>query len=121
MNTSYTKFILELLSPYGSFTARSMFGGYGIYMNGIIVAIIANDELYFKVDSTNQQQYEELDSTPFSYKTKGKKAVMSYWKVPIEILEEEKQLEKWIEQSFEISLKNKQNKKRIPNHKLQSS
>ena len=102
-------------------TVPSMFGGYGIYMNGIIVAIIANDELYFKVDSTNQQQYEELDSTPFSYKTKGKKAVMSYWKVPIEILEEEKQLEKWIEQSFEISLKNKQNKKRIPNHKLQSS
>jgi TfoX/Sxy family transcriptional regulator of competence genes len=45
---------------------------------------------------------------------------MSYWKVPIEILEEETQLEKWVEQSFEISLKNKQNKKGISNHKLQS-
>ena len=107
MTTNYVEYILDLLSPLGSITSKAMFGGYGIYKDSIIVAIIANDELYFKVDSTNQPQYEKLGSTPFTYVANSKRTTMSYWKVPIEIMEDESQLSAWLEQSYDISLKNK--------------
>lgn len=98
---------MEILAPHGEITARSMFGGYGIYKNGVIVALIAYDELYFKVDESNKPQYKKFDSEPFLYETKGKKSTMSYWKVPIEILEDEKRIGVWLNQSYEISLKKK--------------
>jgi DNA transformation protein and related proteins len=107
MSSNYVDYILEILSPYGDISARSMFGGYGIYKSGTIFALIVDDELYFKVDASNKAQYEKLDSEPFTYEAKGKKASMSYWKVPMEILEDEEQLGLWLDQSHEISLQTK--------------
>ena len=96
---------MEILAPHGEITARSMFGGYGIYKNGVIFALIAYDELYFKVDESNKSQYKKFDSEPFTYEAKGKKGTLSYWKVPIEILEDEEQIGVWLNQSYGISLK----------------
>lgn len=98
---------MEILSPHGDITSKPMFGGYGIYKNGVIVAFIAYDELYFKVDKSNKSQYEDFDSEPFIYEAKGKKTTMSYWKVPMEILENEDKIGIWLDQSYEISLKTK--------------
>jgi len=107
VSSNYPEYIMEILAPYGEITVKSMFGGYSIYKNGVIVAIIAYNELYFKVDQSNKSQYEKLGSEPFTYEAKGKKSTMSYWKVPIEILEDEEQLGVWLNQSYEISLKKK--------------
>lgn len=103
----YCEYIIDLLSPYGEIKVKPMFGGYGVYKDGIIVAIIADDELYFKVDHTNQQQYENYNSEAFSYKNKNKIVKMSYWKLPLEIIENEEELSVWLDQSYNISLKNK--------------
>ncbi len=107
MSSNYLEYIMEILAPHGEITARSMFGGYGIYKNGVIFALIAYDELYFKVDESNKSQYKKFDSEPFTYEAKGKKSTMSYWKVPIEILENEEEIGVWLDQSYEISLKKK--------------
>lgn len=107
MSSNYIDYILELLSPNGEITARSMFGGHGIYKNGIIFALIISDELYFKVDESNEPQYRKLDSEPFTYEAKGKKTTMPYWKVPIEILEDENRIGAWLNQSYDISLQTK--------------
>jgi len=112
MSSNYADYIMEVLSPHGEITARSMFGGYGIYKNNIIFALIISDELYFKVNASNQLQYEELDSEPFSYEAKGKKTTMSYWKVPMEILEDEDRIGEWLNQSYEISLQTKRKPKK---------
>jgi len=100
-------YILEILEQHGDFTSRSMFGGYGIYKNKVIFAIIADDELYFKVDHSNQQQYIDHYSKPFVYEKNGKSYSMSYWKLPVEILEDENQLPIWIDQSYQISFNKK--------------
>ena len=107
MSSNYLNYIIEILAPHGEITARSMFGGYGIYKNGVIFALIAYEELYFKVDESNKSQYKKFDSEPFTYEAKGKKSTMSYWKVPIEILEDEEQIGVWLNQSYGISLKKK--------------
>lgn len=103
----YCGYIVDLLSVYGNITARKMFGGYGIYQNGIIVGIIAEDELYFKVDESNQSDYEEFFSEAFVYNKQGKMVSMSYWKVPLEVLEDENMLSSWLRKSYLISSKGK--------------
>lgn len=107
MSRDYLEYILDLLSHCDSITSRAMFGGYGIYKNGVIFAIIARDELYFKVDQSNIEQYKKQGSEAFTFEAKGKVSKMSYWKVPLLIMEDETQLKDWVEQSYNISLKNK--------------
>ena len=107
MSSNYLEYVMEILASHGEMTSKPMFGGHGIYKNGVIVAFIAYDELYFKVDESNKSQYKDFDSEPFIFEAKGKKTAMSYWKVPMEILEDENQIGVWLDQSYEISLKTK--------------
>ena len=78
--------ILDLLAGIPGIRSRAMFGGWGLYKNDKIFGIIADDEVYFKVDEFNRKDYEEKGSGPFTYKAKGRKKVtLSYWRVPEEI------------------------------------
>ncbi len=104
MNNHYVEYILELLTTFGNVTAKRMFGGYGIYKEKIIFALIADNELYFKVDATNRNDYKLHNSTQLIFESKGKKLAMPYWKVPIEILENEDMLIQFAEKSYNISL-----------------
>jgi len=76
-SNEFVEYITEdLLAELKGVTSRAMFGGYGIYKDGIIFGIIVDDELYFKVDDTNREEYEKMGSSPFVYRTKeGKEAV----------------------------------------------
>lgn len=48
MSRDYCDYAIDLLSPWAKVTARKMFGGYGIYRQGKMFAIIVDDTLYFK-------------------------------------------------------------------------
>ncbi len=103
--------IHEVLKNVADITSRAMFGGWGIYKDGIIFAIIADGELYFKVDDSNRVNFEKFDSHPFVYSQgKHKQTTMSYWLLPEEIMEDELELTRWVEGSVNVS---KQSKKKI--------
>ena len=70
-------------------------------------ALIAEDELYFKVDSENQNYFEKLASEPFVYESHGKSMTMSYWKLPEEIMENKYELGEWIERSVSAAIRAK--------------
>ncbi len=60
-----------------------MFGGFGLYADGPMFALIAEDQLYFKVDVVNQPEFESAGSGPFMYFGKGGAPVaMGYWLTP---------------------------------------
>ena len=104
-NNTFAEYVVhDLLGHIDGVTARAMFGGHGIYKDGVIFAIIADDELYFKVDESNRAQYEARGSHPFVYAKGGHKSTtMSYWLVPQDILEDKDRLREWVEQSVAIS------------------
>ncbi len=81
-----------------------MFGGYGIYKCGIIIGIIVQNELYFKVDKESVKHYEDTGSKPFIYNSKGKKVRMSYWQVPLEIMADENLIGVCMESTWQASL-----------------
>jgi len=102
----------EVLAQISGITSRAMFGGYGIYKDGVVFAIIADDQLYFKVNETNKANYEHRDSEPFMYTMpNGKKMAMAYWLLPEEIMEDKRELERWVETSVAISKQTKGKKK----------
>ena len=81
-----------------------MFGGHGIYKDGIIFAIIAYDELFFKVGDLNRADYESRESHPFIYEGgKHKQTNMGYWSVPEEIMNDQELVSEWVDKAVQVS------------------
>ncbi|MCA9366453.1 TfoX/Sxy family protein [Candidatus Kaiserbacteria bacterium] len=104
---SWREYVIgDVLGHIDGVTFRKMFGGYGLYLDGTIFAIMPSDStLYFKVDDTNRAQYESYDSEPFTFvKNKSAQTVtLSYWSVPEEVMEDRELIEEWVRQSAAIS------------------
>ena len=85
-------------------TAKAMFGGYGLYKDGTVFGIIADGELYLKVDEKNLAQYKDRGSCPFTYEGKKRKVItMPYWEVPPDVLEDRELLLHWVDASLAAS------------------
>ena len=61
----FVEYTLELLADLGAVRARSMFGGYGLYLDDLMFGIIADDVVYFKVDDTNRDIFLSAGLEPF--------------------------------------------------------
>lgn len=93
--------VLDQMADFGCVTARRMFGGVGIYRNGVMFALIADDVLYLKAAPSNIQDFDAEDLEPFTYRTGGgKKAVMSYRRAPFRCLEDEDSMTEWCRKAF---------------------
>ncbi len=96
----------EVLVGIPKITSRPMFGGYGIYNNGTIFAIIAFGKLYFKVDDSTRPMYEAMKSEPFTYEQGDhERTTMPYWLVPEELFKEKEKIRKMVTESVSISKK----------------
>ena len=114
-SSAFVEYVVhDLLSELDGVQSRAMFGGYGIYRNGAIFAIVVDDELYFKVGPANRSEYEEAGSEPFTYRSKNRRkpVAMSYWKVPAHILEDRPEIARWAEKACQAALKVK--KENVP-------
>ena len=63
----FSDFVLDQLAPLGDVRARAMFGGVGIYSETVMFGLIADDQLYFRVDELSRARFVEAGQTPFSY------------------------------------------------------
>jgi len=98
--------VKDLLGNISGITSRAMFGGLALYRDGTIFGIVADSELYFKVDDGNRAEYEAGMSHPFTYtRSDGKKVSMSYWLVPAEFMDDRDGLLALIEKSVAVSQK----------------
>jgi len=91
----YVDYLLELMQPLGHVTARPMFGGFGMYADGLFFAIVVNDVLYFKVDDVNRGQFTDRKLDPFTFDMKGEIKTMNYHRCPEEALENPVLMAEW--------------------------
>lgn len=101
----YTDYIVDKLSGLGDVRSRAMFGGYGIFHDGLMFAVISDDVLYFKVDESNREMYEKAGSSKFPHG-------ISYWEVPTEIFEDTAGLYEWANISINIAQSKAKKKRR---------
>jgi DNA transformation protein len=92
---AFIAFALDQLSDFGEVTAKSMFGGVGLYHRGIFFGIVAGDTLYFKTDEFNRRDYKKRRMKPFApYQNMSTKR-SSYYAVPLSVLESALTLSEW--------------------------
>ena len=90
----FRDFVLGQLARVPQLEHKTMFGGIGVYSGEVLFAIVAADELFFKVDDANRAAYEASGSAPFR-PVVDRPVSMSYWRVPIEVLEDPAELGVW--------------------------
>ncbi len=108
VSESYRGFVLEQLERVMPVTAKSMFGGVGIYAQGSFFALIAEERLYFKVDDATRADFERFGMEPF--RPFGEDSAMGYYEVPADVLEDAAQLAPWMSKAIGVAARAKRRK-----------
>ena len=87
--SDFALFCLEMMALLAPVSAKPMFGGYGIFKNDVMFALIANNMLYLKTNQHTKSQFVEKQLVPFSYQKQGKSYVMAYYQCPEEAFDDE--------------------------------
>lgn len=104
---SASKGFIELLKDsmrdLGSANVRRMFGGAGVYADGVMFGLIAEDTLYLKGDVETKRDFEAEGLCPFVYEGRGRKISMSYWRAPERLLDDPDELVVWARTALEAA------------------
>jgi DNA transformation protein len=103
--SEFVGFVLESLRPLGRVGARRMFGGHGIFMDGLMFGLIADDQLFLKVDDGNRAAYEAEGLQPFTYSGKGRPIELSYREAPSEGFDDPEVLCDWARDAYAAALR----------------
>ena len=93
---TFAEFLREQLAPLGRVTIRRMFGKAGVFCDGLMFAMVADDTLYFRVDDHNRAAFEEALSSPLlSYEKKGVAIDLAFCRAPERLFDEPDELVTW--------------------------
>ena len=99
-------YVVDQLSRWGEISVRRMFGGAGLYRDGTMFGLVADDVAYLKVDDSSRADFVKAGSSPFNpYPDKAKTTVMSYYEIPPDVLENPDELAKWAQRSLDVQAK----------------
>ena len=95
----------EHLAPLGPVSVRRMFGGAGVFFDGVMFGLIIDEALYFKVAAgANQRDFEAEGLTPFSYRRgNGQTTVMSYWRAPERLFDDADEMLAWARKAIVVA------------------
>ncbi len=111
MDSPLVEHALDLLHGMGGVSARKMFGGYGLYRQGLMFALVYEEVLYLKADDVNRGDFAAAGTAPFTYEhTSGKTVEMPYWEAPSELFDDPEAMVGWARRAFEAALRAKQPK-----------
>lgn len=106
ISDEFIDYVIDQLAAWGEVYARKMFGGAGLYCNGTMFGLIADDVAYLKVDDSNREDFVRAGASPFNpYPNKVKATVMSYYEIPVDVLENRTVLAEWAQRSLDIARK----------------
>jgi DNA transformation protein len=101
----FARYCVELLGSLGGARSRRMFGGHGIYVDDLFVALIIGERLYLKADGESRAQFEAAGCQPFIYDGKDKPVTVSYYTAPDEAMESRELMQPWARLAVEAALR----------------
>lgn len=111
MSESFTSYLRDLFSELGPVVLRKMFGGQGLYHDGLIIGLVIGDELFLKTDAATVAAFEQAGGHPCVYQGKGKPVTMSYWLPPAEAMESSQAMRPWAKLAYEAAVRKNSEKK----------
>jgi DNA transformation protein len=105
MSDDFVDYVMELLGPFGTVGVRRMFGGHGVYLDGLMFAIISGDTLYLKSDEMNRIEFVQAGCEIFAYARKGKRATLNFFQAPAEAMESPELMLPWARTAYAAALR----------------
>ena len=95
--------IRDLFAGLGLIEIKRVFGGKGIYFNGVIVAIELRDELMLKADAESAPDFASAGSRQWIYtgSKHGNQVAMPYWTVPDSAVDDPDEFAIWARKAWE--------------------
>ncbi len=107
--------VAEALAPIGEVSSRAMMGGYTLYCDGIVFAIVGHDDLWFKADAVSDAEWDAIGAERFAVGEKdGKPLTMNYRRAPSEVHDEAEALCRWAELGIAAGRRVKPKKPKAP-------
>jgi DNA transformation protein and related proteins len=92
----FAEFLQEQLAPLGRLALRRMFGMTGVFCDGVMLAVVTENTLYFRVDGENRETFKEAQSyPPLNYSKRGATIDLSFWRVPDRLYDEPDEFISW--------------------------
>jgi len=104
-DNGFLEWLAELLEPMGKVSVRRMFGGHGLYLDGLFVAIVADGRPFFKADAHTEADFLAAGCTPFIFESRGKSIPSSYWSVPESALDSAEDMRPWARRAIAAALR----------------
>jgi DNA transformation protein len=99
--------IRELFSGFGAVEVRRLFGGAGLFADGVMFGLVSGGEIYLKADAENIAAFEREGCGPFEYGTRyGRRAIKSYWRLPERLYDDAEELAQWARQALVVAQRN---------------
>jgi DNA transformation protein len=93
---SFAEYLRDQLAQLGALTMRRMFGKTGVFVDGLMFAMVTGDTLYLRVDDHNRESVKEAECLPpLSYKKGGCTIDLSFWRAPERLFDEPDELVTW--------------------------
>ncbi|HEY5291938.1 MAG TPA: TfoX/Sxy family protein [Burkholderiales bacterium] len=105
MSDEFVAYVMELLGPFGTVGARRMFGGHGVYLDGLMFALVSEDTLYLKADEMNRIEFEQAGCEMFGYARKGKRATLGFFRAPEDAMESPELMLPWARTAYAAALR----------------
>jgi DNA transformation protein and related proteins len=105
MSDGIIDYVMELFGPFGTVRTRRMFGGHGVYLDGLMFAIVMADTLYLKADAMNRGEFEQAGCEPFGYSRKGRRATLNFFRAPDDAMESPELMLPWARTAYAAALR----------------
>lgn len=112
VSSDYLQYVLEQLARVPRVTSRRMFGGIGLYSDGVFFGIIDNDTVFFKTDDDTREAYVARGSEPFRPYKDRPDVSMSYFQVPADVLEDTDELVPWARAAVRVAAASAETKRK---------
>lgn len=103
--SAFTDSLHDVFAALGPVQIRRIFGGHGVFHDGLMCALVIRDTLYLKCDAQTQPHFEALGLEPFTYERQGQRLPMSYRLAPETVFEDRAEAALWSRRAFEAALR----------------
>lgn len=105
--SEFVEYLKELFAELGPVSTRKMFGGHGVFYDGLMVGLVADDTLYLKADKQSEGEFKARGLAQFQYPKGDRMVGMSYYLAPAEALDDASEMREWAQRAYDAALRAK--------------
>lgn len=110
--SDYIDFLKEVFAEFGPVNARRMFGGHGLYFDGLMFGLVSQDTLYLKADAENQHFFDAEGLEKFIYEKRNKRFSIAYFQAPDQLYDDQQEAALWAQRSWDAAVRGAAKKRR---------